>query len=112
MNAFPEEDGLHKFKEWIESPDPSILGTLGAKTGLTARKRGSKASENDITCSNGSGSASEENISNDLKENIAVKQSFMDKHVRHFSLALYFLICVFSLPGGEGRFFLSPSFLT
>lgn len=80
MNAFPEEDGLHKFKEWIESPDPSILGTLGAKTGLTARKRGSKASENDITCSNGSGSASEENISNDLKENIAVKQSFMDKH--------------------------------
>ncbi|XP_038903932.1 DNA repair protein UVH3 isoform X2 [Benincasa hispida] len=80
MNAFPEEDGLHKFKEWIESPDPSILGTLGAKTGLTARRRGSKASENDMTCSNTGGSASEENISKDLEENIAVKQSFMDKH--------------------------------
>ncbi|XP_011652266.1 DNA repair protein UVH3 isoform X2 [Cucumis sativus] len=80
MNAFPEEDGLHKFKEWIESPDPSILGPLGAKTGLNAHKRGSKASENDTTCSNSSGSASEENISKDLKENMAVKQSFMNKH--------------------------------
>lgn len=91
MNAFPEEDGLHKFKEWIESPDPSILGTLGAKTGLSARKRGSKASENDMTCSNSSardGSASEENIDKDLKENIGVKQSFMDKHVRYFSPTL------------------------
>ena len=86
MNAFPEEDGLHKFKEWIESPDPSILGPLGAKTGLNAHKRGSKASENDTTCSNSSGSASEENISKDLKENMAVKQSFMNKHVRRFSL--------------------------
>uniref|UniRef100_A0A9I9CXP7 DNA repair protein UVH3 n=1 Tax=Cucumis melo TaxID=3656 RepID=A0A9I9CXP7_CUCME len=80
MNAFLEEDGLHKFKEWIESPDPSILGPLGAKTGLNARKRGSKASENETTCSNSSGPASEENISKDLKENMTVKQSFMDKH--------------------------------
>ncbi|XP_022989203.1 DNA repair protein UVH3 isoform X3 [Cucurbita maxima] len=83
MNAFSEEDGLHKFKEWIESPDPSILGTLGAKTGLSARKRGQKASENDATCSNSSvrdGSASEENIDKDLKENIDVKQNFMVKH--------------------------------
>lgn len=94
MNAFPEEDGLHKFKEWIESPDPSILGTLGAKTGLSARKRGQKASENDATCSNSNvrdGSASEENIDKDLKENIDVKQNFMVKHVRYFSLTLYFL---------------------
>ncbi|PKI34348.1 hypothetical protein CRG98_045264 [Punica granatum] len=26
LNAFPEEDGLQKFREWIESPDASILG--------------------------------------------------------------------------------------
>lgn len=99
MNAFPEEDGLQKFKEWIESPDPSILGTLSAQTGLSSRKRGSKASEKDTTCSNssvGDGSASGEDISEDLKENIDVKQSFMKKHVRYFSPTLYILFLIFS----------------
>uniref|UniRef100_A0A9I9E6K3 Uncharacterized protein n=1 Tax=Cucumis melo TaxID=3656 RepID=A0A9I9E6K3_CUCME len=66
MNAFQIQDGLHKFKEWIESPDRSILGLFGAKTGLNARKRGSKASDNDTAYSNSSGSTSEENISKDL----------------------------------------------
>lgn len=113
MNAFPEEDGLHKFKEWVESPDPSILGTLGTKTGLSARKRGSKASDNDMTCSNSSvrdGSASEENIDKELKEDIDVKQTFMDKHVRYLSLNLNVLIHNISFTRWRRKFILSPSF--
>ncbi|XP_054790817.1 DNA repair protein UVH3-like [Prosopis cineraria] len=26
VNAFPEEDGLLKFRQWVESPDPTIFG--------------------------------------------------------------------------------------
>lgn len=28
LNAFPEDDGLVKFREWVESPDPAIFGKL------------------------------------------------------------------------------------
>ncbi|KAK1410132.1 hypothetical protein QVD17_36665 [Tagetes erecta] len=45
INAFPEEDGLKKFREWIESPDPSILGKVNSKEGSNTRKRGSSAEE-------------------------------------------------------------------
>ncbi|KAK9061726.1 hypothetical protein SSX86_018909 [Deinandra increscens subsp. villosa] len=62
INAFPEEDGLHKFREWIESPDPSILGKVDHKEGSNTRKRGSNAS------------AEEASTVDDLK------QIFMDKH--------------------------------
>ncbi|KAJ0854621.1 putative exodeoxyribonuclease I [Helianthus annuus] len=62
INAFPEEDGLHKFREWIESPDPSILGKVDSKEGSNTRKRGSNAS------------AEEASTVDDLK------RIFMDKH--------------------------------
>nr|GMC73439.1 DNA repair protein UVH3 isoform X1 [Ipomoea batatas] len=32
LNAFPEEDGLHKFREWVESPDPTILGKIDGRS--------------------------------------------------------------------------------
>ncbi|KAM0022626.1 putative exodeoxyribonuclease I [Helianthus debilis subsp. tardiflorus] len=62
INAFPEEDGFHKFREWIESPDPSILGKVDSKEGSNTRKRGSNAS------------AEEASTVDDLK------RIFMDKH--------------------------------
>ncbi|KAI3793957.1 hypothetical protein L1987_36580 [Smallanthus sonchifolius] len=62
INAFPEEDGLHKFREWIESPDLNILGKVDPKEGSNTRKRGSNAT------------AEEASTVDDLK------QIFMDKH--------------------------------
>ncbi|XP_017699575.3 DNA repair protein UVH3 [Phoenix dactylifera] len=47
VHAFAEEDGLNKFREWIESPDPSILEKLDSHTGCSSRKRSSKASKED-----------------------------------------------------------------
>lgn len=38
VRAFPEEDGLQRFREWIESPDPSILGKLNSCTGSNSKK--------------------------------------------------------------------------
>lgn len=90
MNAFPEEDGLKKFREWIESPDPSILGKLGAQNDSSVRKRGSKVGGNDSNCAN----SNMEGI-NSFNQNInqchegeqsadhiqEIKQIFMDKHV-------------------------------
>ncbi|EPS64890.1 hypothetical protein M569_09888, partial [Genlisea aurea] len=37
VNAFPDKEGLREFRQWIESPDPSILGN--------PKKKGSKGSE-------------------------------------------------------------------
>ena len=31
--AFLEENGLQKFRDWIESPDPAILGKFDVQTG-------------------------------------------------------------------------------
>ncbi|MED6197134.1 DNA repair protein uvh3 [Stylosanthes scabra] len=42
VNAFPEEDGLLKFRQRVESPDPTILGKLNTKSGSNTRKKGSK----------------------------------------------------------------------
>lgn len=42
VNAFHGKDGLREFREWIESPDPSILGKLDAEAGGNSRKEGSK----------------------------------------------------------------------
>ncbi|OMO88684.1 Drug/metabolite transporter [Corchorus capsularis] len=81
VNAFPEEDGLHKFREWVESPDPTILGKLNVQEGSSGRKRGSKS-----TSDNGGVSSLDEKISqaDKIKHstdcNDDVKQVFMDKH--------------------------------
>nr|GEV09196.1 DNA repair protein UVH3 isoform X1 [Tanacetum cinerariifolium] len=66
LNAFPEEDGLQKFREWIESPDPSILGKVNGKEGSSTRKRGSNTSAEEAST-----------VDDDINR---MKQIFMDKH--------------------------------
>ncbi|KAK9271977.1 hypothetical protein L1049_002344 [Liquidambar formosana] len=89
VNAFPEEDGLHKFREWIESPDPTILGKFVAKTGSSSRKRGSKVSDNNVSHSESNlegVSASDQDVSQASEHEQSadhiqdIKHSFMDKH--------------------------------
>ncbi|KAL7256831.1 hypothetical protein ACSBR1_010716 [Camellia fascicularis] len=83
VNAFPEEDGLSKFLEWIESPDPTILGTFDVKPGSSSRKRGSKVSDSDVDCSNSNLeglSASDQTVSQSMDYIDNTKQVFMDKH--------------------------------
>lgn len=75
VTAYPEEDGLQKFREWVESPDPTILGTPDAKKGLNVKKRGS-GSVDDKGSSSG--------VPMDDTEEI--KRIFMDKHVLLFFL--------------------------
>ncbi|XP_057437283.1 DNA repair protein UVH3 isoform X2 [Lotus japonicus] len=81
LNAFPEEDGLLKFRQWVESPDPTILGKLGTKSGSNTRKKGSKVEEK-INIE----SASDQNISQVQEQKEPpdhmpeIMQTFMDKH--------------------------------
>lgn len=70
VTAFPEEDGLQKFREWVESPDPTILGKTDAKTGSKVKKRGSASVDNKGIISGASTDDTEE-----------IKQIFMDQHV-------------------------------
>lgn len=69
VTAFPEEDGLQKFREWVESPDPTILGKTDAKTGSKVKKRGSASVDNKGIISGASTDDTEE-----------IKQIFMDQH--------------------------------
>ncbi|KAF9626310.1 hypothetical protein IFM89_032159 [Coptis chinensis] len=88
VNAFPEEAGLKNFREWIESPDPTILGKLDTQTGAGSKKRGSKASYNGEDCSkemNGGiatgGDVSEGHDNKQSTDDIHKTQRiFMDKH--------------------------------
>ncbi|KAH1162102.1 hypothetical protein GLYMA_01G077200v4 [Glycine max] len=87
VNAFPEEDGLLKFRQWVESPDPTILGRLDANSGSNSRKKGSKIEEkmNSSSC-NVKESAVMQNIchaqeQNELSDYIQeIKQTFFNKH--------------------------------
>ncbi|RAL46874.1 hypothetical protein DM860_005153 [Cuscuta australis] len=36
VNAFPGEDGLRKFREWVESPDPTILNKVDVQGGYSS----------------------------------------------------------------------------
>ncbi|XP_041008430.1 DNA repair protein UVH3 isoform X5 [Juglans microcarpa x Juglans regia] len=89
VNAFPEKDGLHKFREWIESPDPTILKKFDAETGSTVKKRGPKVIDNGLKCSKRNleeVSGSDLNILEGQEQQQSVtsmhdiKQIFMDKH--------------------------------
>ncbi|KAI3963309.1 hypothetical protein MKW98_022731 [Papaver atlanticum] len=71
-HAFPEEDGLQQFREWLESPDPTILGNLNTQSGSNLKKRGSKISSNEVE----SGVDRRNSMDNIPK----LKQIFMDKH--------------------------------
>ncbi|KAK9119707.1 hypothetical protein Scep_017800 [Stephania cephalantha] len=88
VNAFPEENGLQNFREWLESPDPTILGKLNGQTGSASRKRGSKINngegsnfENNVEGSSSSGGFAEGHNDKQSKDNVeSIKQIFMDKH--------------------------------
>lgn len=88
VNAFPEEDGLKKFREWLDSPDPLILNKVHACSGKISRKRSLKSSKK-----NGSVAGEEEEViipdqstdrhqEEELSEegNSVLKQIFMEKH--------------------------------
>ncbi|KAK6155170.1 hypothetical protein DH2020_009418 [Rehmannia glutinosa] len=78
VNAFPGKDGLREFREWIESPDPTILGKLDVGAGDNSRRKGSKGSENIMSGS----SSNVEGFSCDQHDDATkrIKQIFMDKH--------------------------------
>lgn len=112
VNAFPAEDGLHKFREWIESPDPTILKKFDAETGSITKKREPKVSDG-LNCSKSNindVSALDQSISQaqEQKQSVIdmydIKQIFMDKHVivrfpafyylwKNFNFSVFFLIC-------------------
>ncbi|KAL8471410.1 hypothetical protein ACS0TY_028897 [Phlomoides rotata] len=79
VNAFPGEDGLCEFREWIESPDPSIFGKLNVETGGNSRKKGSKGMSD--SNSNGDGISCDQNVPLPVNDDAQWrKQVFMDKH--------------------------------
>lgn len=89
VNAFPEEDGLQKFREWVESPDPSILGGLEAQAGSSSRKRGCKVGDPDMNCSTSNlegNTASNENFPESEDRAEKLRQIFMNKHVNQLCL--------------------------
>lgn len=82
VNAFPEDDGLQKFREWLESPDPAILGRLNTHS----RKKNSKGNhiDADVPTQDAQTSSPESSGFTDSKtsDNISDdKRIFMDKHV-------------------------------
>lgn len=84
VHAFPEENGLNMFREWIESPDPSILGNLDNHSNSSSKKRTSKASKKgaDATMSNAEESTfkgHDDQPSTSGNDNIM--ETFMSKHV-------------------------------
>ncbi|KAK8959809.1 DNA repair protein UVH3 [Platanthera guangdongensis] len=72
INAFPEKDGLLKFKNWVESPDPAILGIRGSQHGGNLGKKEFPESKEGFL----GGDQSSDSTSPDTKE----KEIFMDKH--------------------------------
>ncbi|KAH9742079.1 DNA repair protein UVH3 [Citrus sinensis] len=89
VNAFPEEDGLSKFREWIESPDPTILGKFDVQTGASSRKRRSSDGDKDVNYAKHSvegvsefdesiSQFDEDKQSAEYSQNM--KKIFMDKH--------------------------------
>ena len=82
VNAFPEKDGLQEFREWIESPDPSILGKLDVKGG-NSKKKMTKTGEGDIGCSSSNldETSSDQSVRESQEESARRRQFFMDSHV-------------------------------
>ena len=105
VHAFPEEDGLKKFKEWIESPDPAILEKLDSHTGGSSRNRSSKASKDnaDGMRKNVGLSTIEETVLGSHVDQPSVsgtqdiKDVFMSKHVSLNFVCLLFLSFYFSV---------------
>ncbi|KAF0899215.1 hypothetical protein E2562_015570 [Oryza meyeriana var. granulata] len=80
-HAFPEEDGLQKFREWVESPDPSLLGKLGMESGSSSKKRKSGGNHSDGKGSNLGPECIEGSDDNQPStETQRIKKIFMSKH--------------------------------
>ncbi|KAH0470975.1 hypothetical protein IEQ34_000698 [Dendrobium chrysotoxum] len=86
INGFPEEDGLLKFKEWVESPDLGILCGSQYSGNLNKRSSNTNGNTTDGIGTNILCSASKESIlgADQLSDNTVPdtknKVTFMDKH--------------------------------
>ncbi|CAL9176357.1 unnamed protein product, partial [Musa hybrid cultivar] len=87
IQAFSKEDGLQKFRQWVESPDPAIFGKLdsGSHSNRSLKENNNGA---DAIKRSSQEDASEESISrghDDEKPtgNEAIKDIFIDKHDSH-----------------------------
>ncbi|XP_057816158.2 DNA repair protein UVH3 isoform X2 [Cryptomeria japonica] len=88
VRTFHEEDGLKKFKEWVDSPDPSLLDKVHAHSGKGSRKKASKTNkknENEVEekeesykQDDGAQSVKEDELSEE--KDLALKKIFMAKH--------------------------------
>ncbi|XP_078435659.1 5'-3' exonuclease family protein [Wolffia australiana] len=70
VHAFPEEDGLKEFREWVESPDPSLFEKLRPHIGNKVGRRSSKSN-------NGDADEYASDPDDDLPE---TKRTFMERH--------------------------------
>ncbi|CAA6669033.1 unnamed protein product [Spirodela intermedia] len=80
VHAFPEEDGLKKFREWVESPDPSIFGKLYPHIGDKTKRRPLNAKNtnaDECASSDGTQGDGSQSSSSGLLD---VKRIFMEKH--------------------------------
>ncbi|ONK63702.1 uncharacterized protein A4U43_C07F18000 [Asparagus officinalis] len=84
VRAFPEKDGLQKFRDWIESPDPSILGKFNSHTGSNSKKKSSTSGDKGGEMKDTANTSSfEENVSREYVDQTSVddiKEIFMTKH--------------------------------
>ncbi|KAG8073932.1 hypothetical protein GUJ93_ZPchr0006g42684 [Zizania palustris] len=81
VHAFPEEDGLQKLREWVESPDPSLLGKLGMESGSSSKKRKSYGNHSDGKGSSLRSECIEGSVDDQSSnENNHIKEIFMSKH--------------------------------
>ncbi|KAL3833180.1 hypothetical protein ACJIZ3_007916 [Penstemon smallii] len=76
VNAFPEKDGLREFREWIESPDPAILGKLGTGGNKSKVSKVGKSGSSSKT----EGILFDQNVPQSVDDTEQIKQIFMDKH--------------------------------
>lgn len=96
VNAFPGKDGLREFREWIESPDPSIFGNFNVETGCNSRKKGSKDTESitSVLNSNLDGISCNQNVPLPVNDDAQrKKQVFMDTHVMPLGYFFFFSKC-------------------
>ncbi|KAH9314682.1 hypothetical protein KI387_023309, partial [Taxus chinensis] len=87
VRTFHEDDGLKKFKEWVDSPDPSLLDKVHAHEGKGSRKRSKsnkktehavEEKEEGVIQDESAQTAQEDELSED--RDLALKKIFMAKH--------------------------------
>lgn len=102
VNAFPEEDGLQKFRQWVESPDPTIFGRFETKSGSNTRKKGSKVENVSGTNCNIEETVMDQNVLDAQEhgssdDSLEIKQIFMNKHVIIFVLINIWTVLAFDV---------------